>query len=93
MITDVQSFLGFTGYYCYFIQNYSAIVQPLLDLTKKATLWQWADWQEQVFRTLQTHMCSGLVLSQPNFDRPFFLQTDTSAYGMGAVLSQNYDNR
>ena len=40
-VMDVQSFLGFTGYYRYFIQNYLAIARPLLDLTKKATLWQW----------------------------------------------------
>jgi len=33
-------------------------------------------------------MCSRPVLTQPNFDKPFFLQTDTSAYGMGAILSQ-----
>ena len=36
-------------------------------------------------------MCSGLVLTQPNFDHPFFLQTNASAYGMGVVLSQNHD--
>jgi RNase H-like domain found in reverse transcriptase len=28
------------------------------------------------------------VLQQPDFTRPFFLLTDTSAYGMGAILSQ-----
>ena len=29
---EVQKFLGFTGYYWYFIQDYSCIAQPLLDL-------------------------------------------------------------
>ncbi len=33
-------------------------------------------------------MCSRPVLTQPNFSKPFFLQTDTSAYGVGAILSQ-----
>jgi hypothetical protein len=28
------------------------------------------------------------VLRQPDFTRPFFLLTDASAYGMGAILSQ-----
>ena len=90
-VTDVRSFLGFTGYYRYFIQNYSAIARPLLDLTKKATPWQWTERQESTFQALKTRMCSGPVLAQPDFDRPFFLQTDASAYGMGAVLSQNHD--
>jgi hypothetical protein len=39
MVTKVWQFLGFTGYYCYFIPNYSKIARPLLDLTKKAISW------------------------------------------------------
>ena len=36
-------------------------------------------------------MCSSPVLAQPNFDKRFILQVDTSAYGMGAILSQEGD--
>jgi len=38
-VTDVRSFLGFTGFYRYFIPNYSKIAKPLLLLTRKDTLW------------------------------------------------------
>ena len=37
--TEVRHFLGFTGYYRYFIKGYSQIARPLLDLTKKSTIW------------------------------------------------------
>jgi len=37
-VTEVRQFLEFTGYYRYFIQGYSQIARPLLDLTKQATL-------------------------------------------------------
>ena len=32
-ITDICSFLGFTGFYCYFITNYSLIARPMIQLT------------------------------------------------------------
>ncbi len=86
--TDIQKFLGFTGYYQYFIQGYSKIARPLLDLTKKAVIWHWGEAQQRTFEELKTRMCSRPVLTQPDFHKPFFLQTDTSAYGVGAILSQ-----
>jgi hypothetical protein len=33
-------------------------------------------------------MCCSPVLTQPNFEEKFYLQTDASAYGVGTVLSQ-----
>ncbi len=86
--TEIQKFLSFTSYYRYFVQGYSKIACPLLDLTKKAVVWDWGERQHKAFEELKTHMCSCPVLTQPNFDKPFFLQTNTSAYGMGAILSQ-----
>ncbi len=86
--TEIRKFLGFTGYYWYFIQGYSKIARPLLDLTKKAVTWHWREPQHKAFEELKTRMCSHPVLTQPDFNKPFFLQTDASAYGMGAILSQ-----
>jgi reverse transcriptase-like protein len=42
----------------------------------------------RAFETLKTLMCRKPVLIQPNFDKCFYLQTDASAYGVGAILLQ-----
>jgi hypothetical protein len=89
--TNVQAFLGFTGYYQYFIQGYLQITWLLLDLTQKMTLWHWGLDQEKAFITLKQLMCSALVLTQPDFNKKFYLQTDALGYGMGAILSQEGD--
>jgi hypothetical protein len=87
-VTDICTFLRLTGYYQYFIQGYSQIAQPLLDLTKKAEAWHWDTAQETAFMDLKTHMCKASVLTQPDFNCKFYIQTDASGYGMGAILSQ-----
>jgi len=87
-VTDVQSFLGFTGFYWYFIPNYSKITKPLLLLTRKDTSWAWGEDQKRAFKHLKTLMCWRPVLAQLNYNKPFFIHTDALAYGVGAILLQ-----
>ena len=87
-VKDVQAFLGFTGFYRYFIPNYSNIACPLIDLTKKATPFHWDPSQFKAFETMKTLMCQKPILWQPHYDAPFFLAMDASAYSVGAILSQ-----
>jgi hypothetical protein len=48
-VTEVRKFLGFTGYYRYFIKDYSKIAKPLLLLTHNTTPWLWNDEQQKAF--------------------------------------------
>ena len=86
-VTEICKFLGFMGYYCYFIKDYSKIAWPLLQLTHLTTPWSWNQEEQMAFETLQNAMIDKPVLQQPDFTKPFFLLTDASAYGMGAILS------
>jgi hypothetical protein len=91
-IQEIRKFLGFTGYYRYFIKDYSSIAQPLIQLTHKAAKWNWGEEQEKVFQCLQHLMISKPVLIQPDFEKPFFVYTNALSYGAGAVLMQEQDN-
>jgi len=61
-ITEVHKFLGFTGYYCYFIQDYSKKARPLLYLTHNTTPWHWEQDQQTAFEILRDTMCDKPVL-------------------------------
>jgi hypothetical protein len=87
-VKDVRAFLGFTGFYRYFVPHYSQIARPLIDLTRKATPFHWEEPQVKAFETMKTLMCSKPILRQPDYTKQFYLATDASAYGVGAVLLQ-----
>ena len=72
-IMDVRAFLGFTGYYRYFIKNYSAIVRPLLALTRKSATFHWGKAEQEAFNKIRTIMCQAPVLRQLNFQKKFYL--------------------
>lgn len=81
----VRAFLGLTGYYRKFIPDYSSVACPLTDLTKKnqPTKILWTPECAVAF------LCAAPVLQSPNFEHAeFYLQTDASERGIGAVLSQ-----
>jgi len=87
-VKEVRAFLGFMGFYHYFVPNYSNIACPLIDLTKKATPFHWDPPQFKAFETMKTLMCQKPILQQLHYNAPFFLAMDASAYSVGAILSQ-----
>ena len=50
---EVRQFLGFMGFYRYFIQGFSSVAHPLLKLTQKATPWHWEKEQQEAFDDLK----------------------------------------
>jgi hypothetical protein len=86
-VRAVRAFLGLTGYYWRFIQDYGTIVASLMKLLCKDDF-QWGTEAEAAFRALQQALTSALVLQLPNFDQPFIVECDASGIGVGGVLHQ-----
>lgn len=86
-ITQLRSFLGLTGYYRRFIQDYGYICKPMFNALKKDNF-HWTEEQQTAFNILKHKMTQAPVLALPDFSKPFVLEADACAYGIGAVLMQ-----
>ena len=91
-LKELETFLGKAGYYCRFIKNFSKIAYPLFKLKKKDAEWIFGEVELEAFETLKKCLCEAPVLRFPDLDRPFTVQTDASGYGLGAVLTQHFED-
>ena len=89
-VKDVRSFVGLASYYRRFIPNFATIASPLTQMYRdpKNTLIEWTTERQQAFDTLKKALTTAPVLAYPCRDEPFFLSTDASDDGIGAVLEQ-----
>ena len=86
-VKSLRSFLGLCSYKHCFVPNFSIIASPLFTLTRKDEPFLWSDQCPSAFQELKDILTQSPVLAFPNFEE-FILETDASAHGLGAVLSQ-----
>ncbi|GKE15868.1 putative mitochondrial protein [Tanacetum coccineum] len=89
-VKQLRGFLGLTGYYRRFQQNYAIISKPLTTLPKKHSF-TWNPDAQLALEYLKTAMSQALVLALPDFNNPFTVETDASGLEIGAVLQQGRD--
>lgn len=87
---QVRSFIGTVNFYRRFIPHFSDIAAPLTDLTskKRPNKVRWLPEHQDSFDKLKISITQHPVLRSPDFAKTFFLQTDASNRGIGAVLMQ-----
>lgn len=91
-VKDVRRLLGLAGFYQRFIENYSRIASPLSDLLKKSKgKFHWTKEADDALLQLKSALTSPPILSNPDFDQPFAIETDSSDLAVGAVLTQLID--
>lgn len=93
-LRTLRGFLGLASYYRKFIDQFSAVAKPLNKLLQKNVPYVWDKEQQQAFEQLKEYLITAPILQHPKFDQPFYLHTDASGSGLGAVLAQkDKDNR
>ena len=90
-VRGVRRFIGFANFYRDFLEDFSALAEPLHRLTKKNVPFEWGPEQEEAFSRLKDTFISGPVLVLWQFDRDSLLEADCSGKAIGACLSQKVD--
>jgi hypothetical protein len=90
-VRQIKGFLGLASYYRKFIKDFSKIAKPLNNLTKKGVEYDWTQECQNAFETLKGKLTQAPILGYPDFDKIFYLFTDTSGIGLETVLAQKDD--
>ena len=90
-VKEVRSFLGLASYYRRFIKDFASIASPLHTLTSKSKEFIWDESCDRAFNTLKQCVLGAPVLAYPLPGNEYILDTDASADGIGAVLSQVHE--
>ncbi|KAJ9088298.1 hypothetical protein DSO57_1039620 [Entomophthora muscae] len=86
---ELCGFLGLANYCCKFFPGFSSIVLPLTNLTSTKVEFKWSAEAQDPFERIRHLFATPPVLLMPDSNKPFFLETDTSNYAVGAVLLQH----
>lgn len=87
-VSEVRRILGIFSWYRRFLPNFAERVAPITELIKKSSKFEWSKECESAFLEIKELLVSAPVLQCPDYDLPFQVQTDASAFGIGAVLVQ-----
>ena len=90
-LTKLQIFLGLTNFYHRFVLGFSHITWVLSQITRGGgkAKFAWGRFQQQTFDDLKQRLCSAPVLSLPDLQQPFEIETDASDYVVGVILTQH----
>ena len=86
-VTQLRAFLGMVQYYARFLPELATHLAPLHRLLQKDAKWSWGAEEEASFSLVKEMLLQDKVLMHYDPDLPLVLATDSSSYGLGAVLS------
>ncbi|MBW0526933.1 hypothetical protein O181_066648 [Austropuccinia psidii MF-1] len=85
---EIQSFLGFAGYYRKHIKDFASIARPPYKSCDKDTVFEMTVDRVKAFEYLRQALTSAPLLLIPDFKLPFKLYINASGDGLGAALHQ-----
>ncbi|KAL4280285.1 hypothetical protein GQ457_03G016110 [Hibiscus cannabinus] len=87
-VKGIRSFLGHTGFYRRFIEDFSKITKPLCSLLEQGMQFEFNEDCTKAFNLLKQKLVSAPIVEPPDWTLPFELMCDASDYAIRAVLGQ-----
>ena len=92
-VKEVKQFLGLANYYRRFIPQFSKVANPLTNLTRKETSFNWDLDCQEAFEKLKLALTGSPIVAYPQDTGLYVLDTDACGVAIGAVLSQIQDGQ
>ena len=92
-VRGVRSFLSLANFYRRFIKDYVMLAKPLTDLMQKDKAFTWRSAEANAFTSLKSCFTTAPILTYPNNNCQFRLETDASDFTTSAVLSILKDDK
>ncbi len=90
-LKEIQNFVIFVNFYHHFIKDFSKLVKPFIQLTRKNTSFVWNNVCIQVFDNLKKQVSLTLILRHFDLKRQAILKINALNYVKDKILSQ-YNN-
>jgi hypothetical protein len=92
-VTQIRQFLGMASYYRRFVKDFSQIVRPMVQLTKKGADFIWSEACTASFEEVKNILTTAPVMAYPRDEGGYILDTDACDVSIGAALSQIQDGQ
>ena len=90
-VSEVRTVMGMFNYYRTFFPKFSDTAYPITQLLKKSVKFIWTQEHQTAFDILKYQLTQAPILRRPDYNKVFYLVTDASDIGLGAVLEQDSD--
>ena len=91
-VKQVHAFLSLSNFYRHFIKDYAIISHPMVGLTCKNIIFNFGDKGKASFKALKAAFTTAAMLQYPDQDHKFHLETGTSEFAIGGVISVKCDD-
>jgi hypothetical protein len=90
-LTELHSFLGLANFYRWFVLGFSHIAWALSQVTKGGgrANFAWEKDKQKAFDDMNNRLLSTPIISFPDLQQPFKIETDAYDYVVGSFLTQH----